>query len=93
MSKNEKNVILEHRFEDKKVDKVMQAEAIYAVHYKGEPINVKTIYPASCPKYKKVNYSAPGHAVMMAERLNKLFNTDEFEVYKLAKAELYKRDE
>jgi hypothetical protein len=36
------------------------------------------VYPG--PKYKKSTYTEPGHAFNLAERLNAMFNTNEFEV-------------
>ena len=64
----------------------MQAEAIWAVFYDSKPFNLKTAnilksYPG--PKYKKVSFSNPGHAHNLSQKLNELFNTDKFEVYKL----------
>ena len=58
--------------------------------YDGKPINLKSSslvanYPG--PKYKKVSFSNPGHAINLAQRLNTLFKTDEFEVYVLTKGE------
>jgi hypothetical protein len=38
-------------------------------------------YPG--PKYKKVSFSNSGHAFNLAERLNKIFKTTDFAVYKL----------
>lgn len=73
-----------------KSEQVLQAEAIWAVFYKGEPFNLKssnalTNYPG--PKYKKVSFSNPGHAFNLAKKLNDLFNCTEFEVYKLTTGE------
>jgi len=69
-----------------KAEQVLEAEAIYAVFYKGKPINVRTLshlisYPG--PKYKKVAFPSSGHCFNLAERLNKIFKTTEFEVYAL----------
>lgn len=70
-----------------KAEQVLKAEAIYAVFYDGQPINLRSLnvlldYPG--PKYKKVSFSNPGHAFNLAEKLNKLFKTDKFEVYQLS---------
>ncbi len=69
-----------------KAEQVLKADAIYAVFYEGEPINLRSLnvlldYPG--PKYKKVSFSNPGHAFNLADKLNKLFKTDKFEVYML----------
>jgi hypothetical protein len=69
-----------------KAEQVLNAEAIYAVFYQGKPINLRTLshlisYPG--PKYKKVSFSNSGHAFNLAERLNKMFKTTDFSVFKL----------
>jgi len=74
-----------------KAEQVLNAEAIYAVFYQGKPVNLRTLshlisYPG--PKYKKVSFSNSGHAFNLAERLNKLFKTTEFAVYKLTAGEV-----
>ena len=74
-----------------KAEQVLKADAIYAVFYDGQPINLRSLnslvnYPG--PKYKKVSFSNPGHAHNLAEKLNKLFKTEKFAVYKLASGEL-----
>lgn len=73
-----------------KAEQILEAEAIYAVFYKGKPINLRTLshlvsYPG--PKYKKVSFSNSGHAFNLAERLNKMFKTEDFSVYKLTTGE------
>jgi hypothetical protein len=66
-----------------KSEQVLDASGIYAVFYQGKPINLRTLnslvsYPG--PKYRKVSFSNPGHAFNLAEKLNKLFKTDQFSV-------------
>jgi hypothetical protein len=78
-----------------KAEQVLDADAIYAVSYQGKPVNLRTLshlisYPG--PKYKKVSFSNSGHAFNLAERLNKLFKSTEFAVYKLTQGELYVED-
>lgn len=73
-----------------KTEQVLDAEAIWAVFYQGKPINLKTssmIAQQVGPKYKKVSFSNRGHAINLAEKLNKIFNSKEFEVYKLTTGE------
>jgi hypothetical protein len=65
---------------------VLSADAIYSVFYQGKPINLRILntlvsYPG--PKYKKVSFSNPGHAFNLAERLNKVFQSEEFKVVRL----------
>lgn len=87
MSRPKPTVLLEQV--DKKtykVEQVLDAEAIWAVFYQGKPFNLKssnmlTNYPG--PKYKKVSFSNPGHAINLAKKLNKVFATEDFKVYKL----------
>jgi hypothetical protein len=60
------------------------------VFYKSEPFNLKSgslvsNYPG--PKYKKVSFSNPGHARNLAKKLNRLFKTTDFKVYKLTTGE------
>ncbi len=87
MSRPKPNVILEvTNKKNYKTDQVLEAEAIWAVFYKDQPINLKTTSMVAHqlgPKYKKVSFSNSGHAFNLAERLNKLFNTTDFSVYKL----------
>ena len=69
-----------------KTEQVLEAEAIWAVFYKDEPVNLKTVSLVAeqlGPKYKKVSFSNSGHAYNLAEKLNKLYNCNDFSVYKL----------
>ena len=66
-----------------KTDQVLASEGIWAVYYQGRPINLRSAnllvqFPG--PKYKKVSFSNPGHAINLAKKLNKQFNTNEFTV-------------
>jgi hypothetical protein len=91
MSRPKPKVILEHvNKENYKTEQILESEAIWAVFYAGKPFNLKSgnlisNYPG--PKYKKVSFSNPGHARNLAKKLNKLFNTDKFKVYKLTDGE------
>lgn len=87
MARPKPTIILENiNSKNYKAEQVLEADAIYAVFYKGKPVNLRTLshlvsYPG--PKYKKVSFSNSGHAFNLAERLNKMFKTTDFEVYKL----------
>jgi hypothetical protein len=73
-----------------KTEQVLDAEAIWAVFYKDRPINLKTssvVVQQLGPKYKKVSFSNSGHAFNLAEKLNKMFNSQDFSVYKLVTGE------
>jgi hypothetical protein len=69
-----------------KSEQVLASDGIWAVYYCARPINIKSHnilvqYPG--PKYKKVSFSNPGHAINLAKKLNKQFNTTDFSVVKL----------
>ena len=73
-----------------KTEQVLDATGIYAVFYDAKPINLKTHnmlvqYPG--PKYKKVSFSNPGHAINLARKLNTQFKTDRFSVVLLTQGE------
>jgi hypothetical protein len=62
---------------------ILEADAIYAVLYKGRPINIRTLnrlVSLPGPKYKKCSFSNKGHAVNLAKRLNAQFKTIDFTV-------------
>lgn len=89
MSRPKPSVILE--ITDKKTfksEQVLDADGIWAVFYKGKPVNLKTISLAASsfgPKYKKVSFSNPGHALNLAKKLNKMYGCQDFRVYELSK--------
>ena len=73
-----------------KSQQVLAADGIYAVFFQGAPINFKTSnllvqYPG--PKYKKVSFSNPGHAINLAKKLNTQFRTNDFSVVLLTQGE------
>lgn len=91
MSRPKPKVLLEYaNKETYKIEQILESEAIWAVFYQGRPFNLKSgsivaSYPG--PKYKKVSFSNPGHAYNLAKKLNNLFKTKDFEVYKLTDGE------
>jgi hypothetical protein len=92
MSRPKPTVILENiNSKTYKSEQVLEAEAIWAVFYQGNPFNLKsanalTNYPG--PKYKKVSFSNPGHAHNLAKKLNSMFKCEDFAVFKLTSGEL-----
>ena len=84
MSRPKPNVLLEHvNKANYKSDQILSSEGIWAVFFNNQPINLKTqnilvAYPG--PKYKKVSFSNPGHAINLAKKLNSLFKSDKFSV-------------
>lgn len=91
MSRPKPNVLLEHVNKTTyKSDQILSSEGIWAVYYDDKPINLKTqnilvAYPG--PKYKKVSFSNPGHAINLAKKLNNLFKVDKFSVVLLSKGD------
>ena len=91
MSRPKPTVIIEHvNKKTFKSDQILSSEGIWAVYYDKMPINLKTHnilvhYPG--PKYKKVSFSNPGHAINLAKKLNDLFKTDKFSVVLLKQGE------
>ena len=91
MSRPKPTILLENvNKSDYKSEQVLAADAIWAVFYKNKPFNLKSSnllnnYPG--PKYKKVSFSNPGHAFNLAQKLNTMFNTEEFTVVKLTQGE------
>lgn len=87
MSRPKPRVLLENvNKKTYKAEQVLEAEAIWAVFYKGAPFNLKsfnslTSYPG--PKYKKVSFSNPGHAHNLAKKLNLTFGCKDFQVVML----------
>jgi hypothetical protein len=97
MSRPKPTVLLDYiNKQTYKSEQVLKSEAIWAVFYQGQPFNLKssnalTNYPG--PKYKKTSFSNEGHAHNLAKKLNRLFKTDQFAVYKLTSGERIDKDE
>jgi hypothetical protein len=91
MSRPKPKILLEYANKETfKIEQILDSEAIWAVFYQGQPFNLKSgslvaSYPG--PKYKKVSFSNPGHAINLAKKLNRLFKTNDFAVYKLTSGE------
>lgn len=91
MARPKPTVILEHIDKSTyKCDQVLSSQGIWAVFYDSKPINLKAHnilinYPG--PKYKKVSFSNPGHAINLAKKLNNLYKTNKFTVVLLAQGE------
>ena len=84
MSRPKPRVLIEHTDRHTyKTEQVLASEGVWAVFYQDQPINLKTgnmltQYPG--PKYKKVSFSNPGHAINLARKLNTQFRTTDFTV-------------
>lgn len=94
MSRPKPKVLLEQTNKKTyKIEQVLEAEAIWAVFYKGQPINLKSFnsltgYPG--PKYKKVSFSNQGHALNLSKKLNQMFNCEDFQVVELTQGRIIK---
>lgn len=92
MSRPKPKVILEYvNKENFKIEQILESDAIWAVFYQGQPFNLKSgsiVASQPGPKYKKVSFSNPGHAYNLAKKLNKLFKTEDFKVYKLTSGQV-----
>lgn len=94
MSRPKPKVLLEYvNKKNYKSEQILEADAIWAVFYKGQPFNLKsssslTSYPG--PKYKKVSFSNPGHAHNLAKKLNQMFSCSDFEVVELTTGKVIK---
>lgn len=92
MSRPKPKIILEYtNNKTYKTEQVLEADAIWAVFYKGQPFNLKssnslTNYPG--PKYKKVSFSNPGHAFNLAKKLNTMFKCEDFAIHKLVSGDV-----
>lgn len=96
MARPKPTIIIEHVDRNYNAEQILKADAVYAVYYDGSPINLRSLntlvdYPG--PKYKKSSFQNSGHAFNLADRLNKLFNTDLFVVVKLTQGEVITRGE
>ena len=91
MSRPKPQVLIEYTNKQTyKTEQVLASEGIWAVFFDNQPINLKTgnmltQYPG--PKYKKVSFSNPGHAINLARKLNTQFRTDKFSVVLLTQGE------
>jgi hypothetical protein len=96
MSRPRPKILLENITEEHKATQVCAADAVYSVCYRGQPVMLRTIdnieigYPG--PKYLKTNFPSPGHAFNLADKLNKMFNTEDFAVFIMRPARMLKEN-
>ena len=94
MSRPKPRILLEYvNKKNYKCEQILDADAIWAVFYKDKPFNLKSFnslvnYPG--PKYKKVSFSNPGHAVNLAKILNSQFQCQDFTVVVLTSGTILK---
>jgi hypothetical protein len=84
MSRPKPQVLIEQTNKQSyKTEQVLASDGIWAVFFDNQPINLKTsnmLTQHPGPKYKKVSFSNPGHAINLARKLNTQFRTDKFSV-------------
>jgi hypothetical protein len=97
MSRPKPKILIDHTDKQTyKTEQVLASEGVWAVFFQNKPINLKTAnllvqYPG--PKYKKVSFSNPGHAINLARKLNSQFRTNQFTVVLLTQGEtVYPRE-
>ena len=60
---------------------VLAADAVYAITYKGQLVNIRTFSHMTIlnpPKYKKISYPNLGNCQAAVRKLNEIFNTTDF---------------
>lgn len=84
MSRPKPKVVLSCPVDNKMIE-ICEADAVYAVYYRGKPMKIRTrqhdVYDGY--KYGKCSFPESGHAIGLARRLNELFQTTEFTVVRL----------
>lgn len=79
---------------------VLAAPGVYAVFFNGAPFNLRSLNKLgfnskgneSTPKYRKCSFSNPGHAFSLADKLNILFKTTQFQVYLLTNGQIITKE-
>tara|TARA_B110000305_G_scaffold222983_1_gene267127 strand:+ start:74 stop:364 length:291 start_codon:yes stop_codon:yes gene_type:complete len=90
MSRPKPTILVEKVDKSYKTDQVLASEGIWAVFYKEQPINLKSfnaLVSYASPKYKKVSFSNPGHAINLAKKMNVMFKSADFTVVLLNSGE------
>jgi hypothetical protein len=68
-------------------EQVIAVKCFYTVCYDGQPISLKAVHSLlndQAPKYRKTCFpETPGHAINLANKLNKLFRTEKFQVFEM----------
>lgn len=82
MSRHKPQVIMYDQHKDV-VFEICLADGCWAVAHQGKLIKIRKIHGDYVLKYGKVTFPEPGHAIALAKRLNKRFNTEDFTVVQL----------
>lgn len=80
-------VVLTEAIKDEYLIQIIKAPTLWVVTYKGELFNLKQKSSPNQPftsyKYFKSSFSNPGFASVLSNKLNKLFNCDDFNVVEM----------
>jgi len=86
MARPQPTIIMSTRLQDVNQLDILQADGLWAVVYKDQPINVrKTVLTLQGEsfKYQRGTYPSPAPARILAEKLNELFYCTDFAVVKI----------
>jgi adenylylsulfate kinase-like enzyme len=87
MARPSPTVLLQHIYEDERALEICEADFTWGVYYKGKPIAIKNIpsveHPYPGPKYPRVNFQNLAHALRLRDKMNTLFNTEDFSVVRM----------
>jgi len=73
-----------------KTTQILKSKGVWTVYYDNSPINIKicSVIAFVGPKYNNPSFSNKGHAINLAKKLNKQFNSTKFTVVMLSNAEI-----
>jgi hypothetical protein len=86
MARPSATILLTRHLDDFNSTEVLDAQGLWTVLYKLQPINLKTKYwsqRGELKKYIRTTYPSPAPAENLAAKLNRDFFTDEFTVKKI----------
>jgi hypothetical protein len=79
-----KEILLEHMDANGYSTEVLKVKGLWVVTYQGQPIGLRRTYRMDISKkYPRTAYNNPAFAYNMMERLNTLYNTNEFNVLEI----------
>jgi hypothetical protein len=80
MSRSKPTILTEKINAANQRDQILASTGIWAVYFRGQPINFRNVVNYQIPKYRKTAFANPGHAINLARKLNAQFKTTEFTV-------------
>jgi len=65
-----------------KIDRILASDGVWTVYYQNKPFNLRSDSKVAfvAPKYKTTAFNNSGHAINLAKKLNKQFDTTDFTV-------------